>query len=167
MHIGFINYLNNYSELDYFLDMINKLDINTAKELDLEIYTVVAPHENISEIRDKVNTIRITDKLKDFDFANVELGIVPSLMKETISESTIYFLNHDIPILSGSEGGDSELCESGLFVYNTDDEFKVKFERLKSQPELLKLYGENYNENTKTFLEEVNEEAKNCNKKHG
>lgn len=162
MQIGFINYLNDTYELNYFIEIISMLDTKILKNLNLQVYTVVLPVEKISEIQDKVGNIEIKDRIEDFDFSRVELGIVPSLIKETISESTIYFLNHDIPILSGSNGGDSCLCDSDMFVYYSEEDFKVKFMQLTSKPELLKEYKRNYNACTSKFLEELNEEAKNC-----
>ena len=159
INICFINYLNDYVELDYFVRLILDLDLKISTRINLFIATSAPLHDETIELYKKVNNLKIYENYKSSEFQGIiktmDLGIVPSLLEYTMSQSSIEFLKNNVPILCGIVGGDHELCESELFRFEDEQEFQDKFENLMNNLELLSEYKKNYNEFTEQFINEV------------
>jgi hypothetical protein len=159
-NIGFINYLNNNLELNYFLDLIINLDPNISKKLNIFIATSITPSDKILDVYKSVNELNIFEDYNNDNFKNImkniDLGIVPSMLENVISLSSTEFLSRNIPILSGMTGCDHELSQSKLFRFDSKNEFQNKLLHLMNNRELLTEYKKCYSEVTEEFLKEVN-----------
>lgn len=162
VNICFINYLNDYVELDYFVRLILDMDFKISKRVNLFIATSAQLHDDAIYLFQKVNSLKIFEDYKSIEFQgiikNMDLGIVPSLLEETMSQSSIEFLSNDVPILCGLTGGDHELSESELFRFENEIDFQNKFENLINNPQLLSEYKKNYSEFTEQYIKECKEE---------
>lgn len=156
--IGFINYLNDYIELDYFVKLILSLDYMVCQNVDLYIASSVQLRDEAFMLPDKMYKFHLFKDYKSTEFQEIiktlDLGIVPSMLEETMSLSSIEFLKNDIPILCGTVGGDCELSTSELFRFSNDEEFYDKFLNLYNTPHLLIEYKKNYTDITEQFIAE-------------
>ncbi len=158
LNIAYIEYLNTREELNYFKDLITKTNKNITHKINLYLISNLATNEDIEELKNNVNEIFTYNSFNASIFDNlackIQLGIVPSILAETISQATIEFISRNIPVLCGDKGGDSELCTSNLFTFNTEDinDFESKISNFINQPELLNEYRQNKHELTDTFI---------------
>lgn len=74
----------------------------------------------------------------------IDLGIVPSQIRDIMSLSSIEFLKNDIPILCGTIGNDYKLSKSELFRFDDIYEIYDKFINLYNNLNLLSEYKKNY-----------------------
>lgn len=165
--VGYINYLDDYSELDYFVNLILSLDYAVCQNIDLYIASSVPLRDDTFVLPDKFHKVYVSNDYKSIEFQELiksfDLGIVPSQLEDIMSLSSIEFLKNDIPILCGAIGGDKELSTSKLFRFENNEEFYNKFINLYNNPKLLSEYNKNYSEVTEQYIKEtVAEEVQNA-----
>lgn len=117
-NIAFINFLNNSQELDFFLNLLMKLDEELSKKLNVFIASSVPVKDLIIDIYKKVNSIKLFDNYKDQEFIN-NLEQVDFVMKIKMILSIGYPLIEESNLFSIYKMGYSEVIRQFL------DEIKI------------------------------------------
>ncbi|MCI8517779.1 MAG: glycosyltransferase family 4 protein [Hungatella sp.] len=147
--VAYMGYMQKEKGFYFFLNALEHMDINIAKNIEIHIIARYKTNSNkneisrINELKKKFyNVILINGYTRDNQeklLENINLGVIPVLWEDSLPQVAIEQMAYGVPILTSDLGGAWELHRNEHFVYSAGDydDFEHKLKDIYYNRELL------------------------------
>ena len=161
--ILYMGYINTVKGAFLFLDMLDNIPDEEAKEIKVKFASKISDNEvrdRIETLKGKYQDIEIFDGYTHADFpqifSQVDLGVVPPIWEDNLPQVAIETIANGVPVLTSCYGGAHELNGHPDFVFKDGMELQFKLLKIKKDRTLLSDYW-NYSSKLTTMAMHIKE----------